>query len=175
MTESASTWRHRPPLRFPFFFFCFSFFPSLLCNHRYHCIRLKSGKGLLQLQICTLTWLKNWPFSSTVCVFGNRWINQVDALVFALRFIDDVSVGDTARPSSHVGSRCHVVLKESFSATYLHIPQDKTSKEKKNLKQMPLEQLQVDALMYSCLIRRKRKKKWSFWNPQVFIWRSALW
>lgn len=52
-------------------------------------------------------------------------------------------------------------------------PQDNHQK-KKNLKQIPPKQLQVDALMYSCLIKRKRKK-WSFWNHQVFIWRSALW
>lgn len=92
-------------------------------------------------------------FSSTVCVFGTRWINDVVALVFVLRFIDDVSVGDTARPGSHVGSRRH---DDNEILRYLHIP-----KEKKNLKQIPQKQLQVgfDALMYMCLVKKKEKIK----------------
>lgn len=123
MTESASTWRHRPRLLFP------SLSPSLLYNHLYHCIRRSSGKGLLQLPSCTLMWLKNWPLVPLFVCFGDRWIHlnkkqkqkKPDALVFALRFQGDISVGDTARPRSHDGSRrCDAFLKLS-STSYLHI------------------------------------------------------
>lgn len=69
MTESASTWRHRPRLLFP------SLSPSLLYNHLYHCIRRSSGKGLLQLPSCTLMWLKNWPLVPLFVCFGDRWIH----------------------------------------------------------------------------------------------------
>lgn len=127
MTESASTWRHRPRLLFP------SLSPSLLYNHLYHCIRPSSGKGLLQLPSCTLMWLKNWPLVPLFVCFGDRWIHlnkknnkkKTDALVFALRFQGDVSVGDTARPRSRDGSRrCDAFLKLS-STSYLHIPKRK--------------------------------------------------
>lgn len=59
-------------------------------------------------------------FSSTVCVFGTRWINKVVALVFlSSRFIDDVSVDATARPGSHVGSQCHDVIMKFFGTSKL--------------------------------------------------------
>lgn len=64
-------------------------------------------------------------FSSTVHVFGNKWINKVVALISFLRFIDDVSVDATARPGSHVGSRCHDVIVKFFGTSYLHIPKKK--------------------------------------------------
>lgn len=64
-------------------------------------------------------------------MFGNRWINEVVALVFVLRFIDDVSVGDTARPGSHVGSQCHDVIMKFFGTSYLHIPKEKKKERKK--------------------------------------------
>lgn len=69
MTESASTWRHRPRLLSP------SLSPSLLYNHLYHCIRRSSGKGLLQLPSCTLMWLNNWPLVPLFVCFGDRWIH----------------------------------------------------------------------------------------------------
>lgn len=69
-------------------------------------------------------------FSSTVCVFGKRWINKVVALVFVLSFIDDVSVGATARPGSHVGSRRHDVIMKFFGTSYLHIPKKKQKQKK---------------------------------------------
>lgn len=47
---------------------------------------------------------------------------QVVASVFVLRFIDDVCVDATARPGSHVGSRCHDVRINSLGTSYLHIP-----------------------------------------------------
>lgn len=79
-----------------------------------------------------------------------------------LCFIDDVSVGDTDRPGSHVGSRCHDVIMKFFgTCTSLR-------KKKKLETNIPPKQLQVgfDALMYMCLIYKTK---------QIFILRSVLW
>lgn len=49
--------------------------------------------------------------SFTVCVVGNWSTNKTRRFgVFPLYFINDDPVGDTARASSHVGSRCKISL-----------------------------------------------------------------
>lgn len=66
--------------------FCIHYFflssPPLLSSISLY-MTLKSDTGLVQLQRCAFMWLgkkkNNWPFfflGSTVCAFGNRWINK---------------------------------------------------------------------------------------------------
>lgn len=105
--------------------FHISFFPSLFYNHLFYCIRHSRVSEACCNYKAVCLWLEKLAFSSTVCVFGNRWINKVVALVFVLRFRDDVTMGDTARPGSHVGSRCHDVIMKFFGTSYLHMPKEK--------------------------------------------------
>lgn len=177
MTESASTWQHCPPV----FFHLSFFFSSLLYNHLFHCKRhSRVAEACCNYKAVRSCGWKKLAFSSTVCVFGTRWINKVVALVFlSSRFIDDVSVDATARPGSHVGSQCHDVIMKFFGTSNLHMSKNKKKKETWNKYSKYKLQVGFDALMYMCLMGKKKKQKknqafevtrFSFWD-QSFCYR----
>ena len=155
MTESASTWQHCPPV----FFHLSFFFSSLLYNHLFHCKRhSRVAEACCNYKAVRSCGWKKLAFSSTVCVFGTRWINKVVALVFlSSRFIDDVSVDATARPGSHVGSQCHDVIMKFFGTSNLHMSKNKKKKETWNKYSKYKLQVGFDALM--CLMGKKKSKR----------------
>lgn len=119
-------------------------------------------------------WLKNWPLVPLCVCVWYQVDKQSSCFGLCPPFIDDVSVDATARPGSHVGSRCQDVIMKFFGTSYLHIPKNKKKRKlETNTPKTAAGWIWRTNVYVSDWKRTKRNKtNQAFWIHQVFILRS---